>query len=82
MNVLVHHQATAPGGVVDICIDCPMPFLPAIGMDIKPTPDSDYLRVQLVFWDIGKPEMVEAHITQGGRLYPLKEMLAAGWRKA
>jgi hypothetical protein len=89
VKVRVFHQCK-PGTAADckrfeaedIIIDIEMPFLPAIGMDIKPTPDSDYLRVQYVFWDISTPEMVEAHIDQKGRLYPLKQMKAAGWRKA
>ncbi len=82
MKVRVYHQASGPRGAVDVCMDIEMPFLPAIGMDIKPTPDSDYMRVQFVFWDITTPGMVEAHINQEARLYPLKEMLAEGWRRA
>ena len=82
MKVRVYHQARGPRGIEDICIDIEMPFLPAIGMDIKPTPDSDYLRVQCFFWDISTPDMVDAHIEQEGRLETLKVALAAGWRKA
>jgi len=82
VKVLVCHQATTMRGAVDIVIDIEMPFVPAIGMDIKPTPHSDYLRVQYVFWDISTPGAVEAHIEQGCRLYPLGDMKAAGWRKA
>jgi len=82
MKVRVFHQARGARGFEDIVIDIEMPFVPAIGTDIKPTPESDYLRVELLFWDITTPDMVEAHITQAAHLYSLKNMKAAGWRIA
>lgn len=86
MRVRVVHLAIGddgfgPNGEIDICIDIEMPLLPAIGMEIKPTRDSDYLRISHVFWDIGASDIVEAHIDRRGMVRRLSLMETLGWRR-
>lgn len=66
----------------DIIIDIEMPFTPFPGLLIKPTPQSDYLKIAEVFWTIEIADRCEAHSDQEEVLRPLSEMTAQGWRLA
>lgn len=85
--VTYHHVCAAPKGsefeALDIVATSELPFVPHPGMMISPTIGGDSLKVDEVFWEVGKPFELRVFFEEPeDDLQPLSYWKRQQWREA